>query len=147
MPSLYEPPFEKFQDLNNDTITLSQFESTVEVVKTEYGDAFIYAVASNDENAKTFKNTIGPIEIDITIDLNKLSIVIEVYLNIPFVGKVQITKAAGNLQDGITLTIGFPPFVRGSLTLKLEGRDVVLEYSFDAFGLHYAGRIVIFTLP
>ncbi|KAI6030152.1 hypothetical protein EDC04DRAFT_2031630 [Pisolithus marmoratus] len=155
MLSLYEPPFKKFQDLNNDTIvsgeniirSIQQFESVVKVVKTEYGDAFIYAVASNDENVKTFKFTIGPIEIDITIDLNKHSIVIEVYLYIPYVGKVQVAKAAGNLQVSMTVPIRFPPFVEGSLTLALEGKDVVLEYSIDVFGLHYAGRIVIYSFP
>ncbi|KAI5992548.1 hypothetical protein EDC04DRAFT_2911150 [Pisolithus marmoratus] len=155
MPSLSEPPFQKYQDWENDTIisgehvirSIQEFESAVKVIKTENGDAFIYAVASNDENAKTFKIVIGPIEIVITIDLKKLTIVIEVYVKIPFVGKVQIAKAVGNLRDGVTLKIGFPPFVGGLLTLKLEGKDVVLEYSFDALGLHYGGRMVIFTLP
>ncbi|KAI6029039.1 hypothetical protein EDC04DRAFT_3091910 [Pisolithus marmoratus] len=152
MPSLSEPPFQKYQDWENDTIisgerSIQEFESAVRVIKTDHGDAFIYAVASNDENAKTFKIVIGPIEIDITIDLKKLSLVIEVYVYIPFLGKIQIAKAAGNLHDGITLKIGFPPYVGGSLTLKLDGKDVVLEHSFDALGWHYAGRMVIFTLP
>ncbi|KAI6029030.1 hypothetical protein EDC04DRAFT_2898863 [Pisolithus marmoratus] len=151
MPSLAEPPFQKYQDWEDDTIisgehvirSVQEFESAVKVIKTEHGNAFIYAVASNDENAKTFKSSL----IDITIDLKKLTIVIEVYVIIPFIGKIQIAKAAGNLHDGVTLTIGFPPYVGGSLTLKLDGKDVVLEYSFDALGLHYGGRIVIFTLP
>ncbi|KAI5992547.1 hypothetical protein EDC04DRAFT_1298010 [Pisolithus marmoratus] len=154
MSSLAETPFQKYQDWNDAIVSgehvirsIQEFESAVKVIKTEHGDAFIYAVASNDENAKTFKIVIGPIEIDITIDLNKLTIVIEVYVIIPFIGKIQIAKAAGNLHDGVTLTIGFPPYVGGMLTLKLDGKDVVLEYSFDALGLHYGGRIVIFTLP
>ncbi|KAI6029036.1 hypothetical protein EDC04DRAFT_2898870 [Pisolithus marmoratus] len=155
MPSLAEPPFQKYQDWEDDTIisgehvirSIQEFESAVKVIKTENGDTFIYAVASNDEDAKTYKIAIGPIEIVITIDPKKLTAVIEVYAKIPFVGKVQIAKAIGNLRDGVTLKIGFPPFVGGLLTLKLEGKDVVLEYSFDALGLHYGGRMVIFTLP
>ncbi|KAI6146693.1 hypothetical protein BKA82DRAFT_4356108 [Pisolithus tinctorius] len=155
MPSIAEPPFKKYQDWDDNTIisgehiirAIQQFESNVKVIKTRQGDAFVYAVESNDENAKTYKIVIGPIEIDVTIDLNKLTIVIEVYATIPFLGKIQITKAVGNLRDGVTLTIGYPPFVGGSLTLKLDGKDVVLEYSIDALGWHYQDKIVIATLP
>ncbi|KAI6022364.1 hypothetical protein PISMIDRAFT_16564 [Pisolithus microcarpus 441] len=131
MPSFSEPPFQKFQDLNDDTIisgesAIQEFKSKVKVIKTEYGDIFVYAVESNNEKAKTYKIIIGPIEIDITIDLNNLMIIIEVYAKIPFVGKVQITKTVGNLRDGVTLTIGYPPFIGGSLTLKLNGKNAVL---------------------
>ncbi|KAI6138625.1 hypothetical protein BKA82DRAFT_3132066 [Pisolithus tinctorius] len=175
MPSIAEPPFKKYQDWDDNTIisgereyslvytgefslifspcasdiirAIQEFESNVKVIKTRQGDAFVYAVESNDENAKTYKIVIGPIEIDVTIDLNKLTIVIEVYATIPFLGKIQITKAVGNLRDGVTLTIGYPPFVGGSLTLKLDGKDVVLEYSIDALGWHYQDKIVIATLP
>ncbi|KAI6098365.1 hypothetical protein EDD16DRAFT_1527239 [Pisolithus croceorrhizus] len=156
MPSFAEPPFKQFQDLNDNTIisgesTIQDFESRVKVIKTEHGDLFVYAVESNDENAKTYKIVIGPIEvtlpwIDITIDLKNLTIVIEVYANIPFVGKVQIAKTVGNLRDGVTLTIGYPPFIGGSLTLKLDGKNVVLGYSFDALGFHCEGSKVIITL-
>ncbi|KIK15379.1 hypothetical protein PISMIDRAFT_679568 [Pisolithus microcarpus 441] len=155
MPSFAEPPFQKYKDFDDGTIisgehvirSIQEFESKVKVIKTEHGDAFVYALRSNDKNAKTYKIVIGPLEIDIAVDLNKLTIVIEVYAHIPFVGKVQIAKTSGNLRKGITFTIGFPPFIGGSLTLKLDGKDVVLEYSFDAFGLHFGGVIVIFTLP
>ncbi|KAI6118602.1 hypothetical protein EDD17DRAFT_1634378 [Pisolithus thermaeus] len=154
MSSLAEPPFKQFQDLNDDTIisgenvirAIQEFESKVKVIKTQDGDAFIYAVESNDENVKTFKIVIGRIEIDISINLKTLVIVIEVYVYIPLLGKIQIAKAAGNLRDGITLPITFPPFVKGSLTLKLDGEDVVLEYSVDVHGQHYEGRIVITVL-
>ncbi|KAI6138629.1 hypothetical protein BKA82DRAFT_27236 [Pisolithus tinctorius] len=168
MPSLAEPPFKKYQDWDDDTIisgerertfthfppcasdiirAIQGFESNVKVIKTQQGDAFVYAVESNDENTKTYKVVIGPIEINVTIDVNKLTIVIEVYVTIPFVGKVQVAKAVGNLRDGVKLTIGYPPFVGGSLTVKLDGKDVVLEYSIDALGWNYHGKIVVFTLP
>ncbi|KAI6022338.1 hypothetical protein PISMIDRAFT_16125 [Pisolithus microcarpus 441] len=155
MPSFAEPPFQKFQDLNDDTIisgenvirAIQEFESKVKVIKTEHGDIFVYAVESNDENTGTCKIVIGPIEIDITIDLNNLTIVIEVYAKIPFVGKVQIAKTVGNLRDGVTLTIGYPPFIGGSLTQKLDGKNVILGYSFDALGFHYEGSKVVFILP
>ncbi|KAI6096565.1 hypothetical protein EDD16DRAFT_1719742 [Pisolithus croceorrhizus] len=112
------------------TGSIQEFEYKVKVIKTEQGGAFVYAVESNDENAKTSKIVIGPLEIDVTIDLNKLAIVIKVYVYIP-----------------ATFTIGYPPFIGGSLTLKLDGKDVVLEYSFGALGLHFGGRLVIFVLP
>ncbi|KAI6146696.1 hypothetical protein BKA82DRAFT_27235 [Pisolithus tinctorius] len=144
MPSIAESPFRKYQDWDDNTIisgerAIQEFESNVKVIKTQQGDVFVYAVESNDENTKTYKIVIGPIE--------KLTIVIGVYANIPFLGRIQIAKAVGNLHDGVTLTIGYPPFVGGSLTLKLDGKDVVLEYSIDALGLHYHGKIVVFTLP
>ncbi|KAI5992194.1 hypothetical protein EDD15DRAFT_2270870 [Pisolithus albus] len=155
MSSIAEHPFQKFQDLNDDTIVsgeniiraIQEFESKVKVIKTEHGDLFVYAVESNDANVITHKIIIGPIEIDITVDLNDLTTVIEVYAKIPFVGKVQLTKKVGNLRDGVTFTIGYPPFIGGSLTVKLDGKNVVLEYSIDAFGFHYQGSEVIFTLP
>ncbi|KAI5994616.1 hypothetical protein F5J12DRAFT_415201 [Pisolithus orientalis] len=155
MPSIAESPFRKYQDWDDNTIisgehiirAIQEFESNVKVIKTQQGDAFVYAVESNDENTKTYKIVIGPIEIVVAIDLKKLTIVIGVYANIPFLGRIQIAKAVGNLHDGVTLTIGYPPFIGGSLTLKLDGKDVVLEYSIDALGLHYHGKIVVFTLP
>ncbi|KAI6020802.1 hypothetical protein PISMIDRAFT_11739 [Pisolithus microcarpus 441] len=155
MPSFSEPPFQKFQDLNDDTIisgenvirAIQEFESKVKVIKAEHGDIFVYAVESNDEKTKTYKIVIGPIEIDITIDLNNLTVIVEVYAKIPFVGKVQIAKTVGNLRDGIMLTIGYPPFIGGSLTLKLDGKNAVLRYSFYALGFHYEGSKVIFVLP
>ncbi|KAI6019567.1 hypothetical protein EDC04DRAFT_2607484 [Pisolithus marmoratus] len=151
MPSFAEPPFKQFQDLNDNTIisgksTIQDFESRVKVIKSEHCDLFIYAVESNDENAKTYKIIIGPIKIDITIDLKNLTIIIEVYTNIPFVGKVQIAKTVGNLHDGIMLTIRYPPFIGGSLTLKLDGKNVMLGYSFDALRFHCEGSKVIITL-
>ncbi|KAI6022288.1 hypothetical protein BKA83DRAFT_4493549 [Pisolithus microcarpus] len=71
MPSISEPPFQKFHDSNDDTIisgenvirAIQEFESKVKVIKTEHGDIFVYAVESNDEKAKTYKIVIGPIEV------------------------------------------------------------------------------------
>ncbi|KAI6022286.1 hypothetical protein PISMIDRAFT_19544 [Pisolithus microcarpus 441] len=71
MPSFSEPPFQKFQDLNDDTIisgesvirAIQEFESKVNVIKAEHGDIFVYAVESNDENAGTYKIVIGSIEV------------------------------------------------------------------------------------
>ncbi|KAI5996077.1 hypothetical protein EDC04DRAFT_2612850 [Pisolithus marmoratus] len=156
MPSFVEPPFKQFQDLNDNTIisgksTIQDFESRVKVVKTEHCDLFVYAIKSNDENAKAYKIVVGPIEvtlpwIDITINLKNLMIVIEVYANIPFVSKVQIAKTVGNLCNGIMLTIRYPPFIGGSLTLKLDGKNVMLSYSFNALGFHCEGSKVIITV-
>ena len=70
---------------------------------------------------------------------------VEVYLNIIFT-KVQIAKAGGSLKDGVTLSIGYPGILSGSLTFKMEGNDVVLYYDFTAFGYNYSGKIVIFHI-
>ncbi|KAI5992495.1 hypothetical protein EDD15DRAFT_2368264 [Pisolithus albus] len=116
MPSFAEPPFQKYQRFDDGTIisgeyvirSIQEFESKVNVTsicktsrteadavilpvcrcKTEHGDAFVYAFRSNDENAKTYKIVIGPLETDVAVDLNKLPIVVGVYAHIPFVGKV-----------------------------------------------------------
>lgn len=154
MPSFAEHPFQKFQDLNDDTIVsgenliraIQEFESKVKVIKTETGDAFVYAVESNDKDVKTFKIIIGRLEIDVAINLKTLVIVIEVYMYFPLIGKLQIAKTAGNLRDGVTLPITLPPVVKGSLTLTLDGKDLVVEYCADVHGRHYEGRIVITIL-
>ncbi|KAI6017072.1 hypothetical protein EDC04DRAFT_2902773 [Pisolithus marmoratus] len=143
MPSFAEPPLQAVPGLEQQYHHLWQ---KVKVIKTEHGHLFIYAVESNDENAKTYKIVIGPSKIDITIDLKNLTIIIEVYANIPFVGKVQIAKTVGNLHNGIMLTTGYPPFIGGSLTLKHNRKNVVLRYSFDALGFHCEGSKVIITL-
>ncbi|KAI6020863.1 hypothetical protein PISMIDRAFT_11053 [Pisolithus microcarpus 441] len=55
----------------------TEFESKLKVVNTEQGDAFVYAVKSNDENAKTWKFVISLIkQIDLTTDLEKLMLII-----------------------------------------------------------------------
>ncbi|KAI6022419.1 hypothetical protein BKA83DRAFT_466288 [Pisolithus microcarpus] len=85
-------------------------------------------------------------QIDVAINLKTLVIVIEVYMYFPLIGKLQIAKTAGNLRDGVTLPITLPPVVKGSLTLTLDGKDLVVEYCADVHGRHYEGRIVITIL-
>ena len=59
---------------------------------------------------------------------------------------VQIAKASGSLKDGVTLSIGYPGVLGGTLTFQLSGNDVMLNYDFTAFSLEYKGKIKIFTI-
>ena len=59
---------------------------------------------------------------------------------------VQIAKASGSLNDGVTLSIGYPDVIGGTLTVQLSGNDVMLIYDFTAFGLEYSGKFKIFTI-
>ncbi|KAI5992181.1 hypothetical protein EDD15DRAFT_2519255 [Pisolithus albus] len=100
-PSFAKPPFQKYQDFDGGTIisgerSIRELESKVKAIKTEHGDAFVYALRSNDKNAKTYKIVIGPLAIDVAVDLNKLTIVVEVYAHILFVGKSQFGGLSGH---------------------------------------------------
>ncbi|KIM60219.1 hypothetical protein SCLCIDRAFT_1216976 [Scleroderma citrinum Foug A] len=142
-------PFESYYDGPGHTIigaenairALHDFQEKVKRIKTEIGDVLVYESESAND-IKTIVINIGPLEIDISIDLDNYSIMVEVYLNIIFT-KVQIAKAGGSLKDGVTLSIGYPGILSGSLTFKTEGSDVVLYYDFTAFGYRYSGKIVI----
>jgi len=59
---------------------------------------------------------------------------------------VQIAKASGSLDDGVTLDIGFPGVLSGTLKFGLSGNDVVLAYSFTVFNFNYKASITIFTI-
>ncbi|KAI5992493.1 hypothetical protein EDD15DRAFT_2368263 [Pisolithus albus] len=109
VPSFAEPSFQRYQNLDDGMIipgehVISDFESEIRVVKTEHGDASVYAVTSNDQNAKTYRI------IDVAVDMNKCMTVIEVYLRPPTCCKVPIAEGFGNMREGVTLTIGYPPF-------------------------------------
>lgn len=54
---------------------------------------------------------------------------IEVNADVPFVGNVVLASGKGNLISGMTMDIGKPPWVGGSVTAKLKRRDTQLMLS------------------
>ncbi|KAI6020861.1 hypothetical protein PISMIDRAFT_466713 [Pisolithus microcarpus 441] len=54
------------------TGSTQEFESKIMVTETEHADTFVYAVASNDKNAKTYKIVIGPVQVDVAVDITNL---------------------------------------------------------------------------
>ncbi|KAL4066370.1 hypothetical protein V8B97DRAFT_1040755 [Scleroderma yunnanense] len=141
----YDGPGQTVIGAENAIRAIRDFQEKVTRVESASGDVFIYESDANDDTTKTFTINIGPVEIDISIDLSNFAIVIEVYLHLIWT-KVQIAKASGSLKDGVTLNIGYPGILGGTLTFKLDGKDVVLTYDFNAFGHHYTGRTVIFHI-
>ncbi|KAL4066576.1 hypothetical protein J3A83DRAFT_4257805 [Scleroderma citrinum] len=117
-------------------------EKVIRCSATTGPDAFVFHGEATDHTQSLVVN-IGPLEIDISIDLNNYTVVIEVYLHLIWT-KIQIAKASGSLSDGITLTIGYPDILGGTLKFTLEDGDVMLAYDFTAFGFRYTGKIRIF---
>lgn len=146
-------PFERFVDAPEQIIvgaqnvihTFHTLNAHVTRVQTSLSDVLVYESAASPDAFKTFVISIGPIVIEISIDLTNLAIDITVYLQLLFVN-VQIAKASGSLKDGVTLSIGYPGVLGGTLTFQLSGNDVMLIYDFTAFSLEYKGKIKIFTI-
>ncbi|KAF5373482.1 hypothetical protein D9615_009428 [Tricholomella constricta] len=94
-----------------------------------------------------YKISIGPLEIDLTVDLSTFSVALKVILNIPIIGGVTIANVVGNLKDGIELKIGYPGILGGIVGLKLDGNsDVVLSWDFTALGKSFKGSKVLFHI-
>ncbi|KIM60216.1 hypothetical protein SCLCIDRAFT_9737 [Scleroderma citrinum Foug A] len=125
--------------------TFHTLNAHVTRVQTSLSDVLVYESAASPDAFKTFVISIGPIVIEISIDLTNLAIDITVYLQLLLVN-VQIAKASGSLKDGVTLSIGYPGVLGGTLTFQLSGNDVMLIYDFTAFSLEYKGKIKIFTI-
>ncbi|KIJ27620.1 hypothetical protein M422DRAFT_271166 [Sphaerobolus stellatus SS14] len=95
----------------------------------------------------TWKIAIGPLEINVTIDLSNFSVALTVLLNLPFIGTVTVANIVGNLKQGVNVSIGFPGFLGGTVGLHLTANnDIVLDWDFTALGSSYKGSKVLFHI-
>ncbi|KAL4066315.1 hypothetical protein V8B97DRAFT_1980585 [Scleroderma yunnanense] len=141
----YDGPGQTVVGAENAMCAIREFQEKVTRIESPRGDVFIYESEATGFNTKTYTINIGPVGINFSVDLDTFAAMVEVYLSLIWT-KVQIAKASGNLRDGITLNIGYPHILSGTLRFELEDGDVVLNYDFDVFSHHYNGRIVIFHI-
>ncbi|KAF5377920.1 hypothetical protein D9615_006699 [Tricholomella constricta] len=94
-----------------------------------------------------YKIAIGPLEIDLTIDLSTFSVSLKIILKVPILGGVTIANVVGNLKDGIEVKVGYPGLLGGIVGVKLDANsDVVLSWDFTAFGKGFQGSKVLFHI-
>lgn len=67
-------------------------------------------------------------------------------INIPIIGKIQIGKVAGNLEQGVALKIGYKAIASGEIGVKREDGSIILYWDLSAFGSSYKDQIKLFSI-
>lgn len=71
---------------------------------------------------------------------------VQVKLNIPILGSVEIGKISGNLKQGVSLKVGYSSVAGGEVGVKLDGSDVILYWDLKAFSYSYKDQIKLFSI-
>lgn len=70
----------------------------------------------------------------------------QVKLNIPILGSVEIRKFSGNLEQGVSLKVVYSGIAGGEVGVKLNGSDVILYWDLSAFSYSYKDEVKLFSI-
>lgn len=85
-------------------------------------------------------------QIVINYDLANLGVDVQVKLNVPILGSVEIGKISGNLKQGLSLKVGYSGIAGGEVGVKLNSSDVILYWDLSAFSYSYKDEIKLFSI-
>jgi len=111
------------------------------------GVDYVYGVEKAfDGRIQLFKYGIGPLELDISYDHHTKGLVLDIYLNPPFVKKIKISTVTGSLLEGLVVKLGYGNSLNGQLTVQKVANEAVLSFHFTAFEKEYKGSVKIFSI-
>ncbi|KAF5345407.1 hypothetical protein D9756_010978 [Leucocoprinus leucothites] len=131
-------------------------------VLSQSGTELVYRVKEVRGNIQLYKFAIGPLEaghscsspqfdvliqvlqIVITYDSVTTGIVLEAFVNLPFLPTISLGKVSGSLKEGIVLKIGYKAILSGELSVKLKDGHAFLGYGFTVLGKTFGGEVKIF---
>ncbi|KAF5348166.1 hypothetical protein D9756_010758 [Leucocoprinus leucothites] len=99
---------------------------------------------ADDSNIQLFKYGIGPLQVSVAYNPESTGIQLQLFLNVPIIGTVQVGNITGSLKDGVSLKIGYGSLLGGEVGAKLDGGSAYLTYSFSALGKQFGGKVKIF---
>ncbi|KAG6908980.1 hypothetical protein DXG01_002469 [Tephrocybe rancida] len=126
--------------------TLTEIPEYFDIGDGEQGLLLKPDPASKDLANREYKISIGPLEIVLDFDPSNWSVSVSVRFKVPFDGTVTLANIVGNLKEGISLKIGYPPILGGIVGLKLNGTAVVFSWDFTVLGKQYKGEKVLFNI-
>ncbi|KAI0818957.1 hypothetical protein BC629DRAFT_1465523 [Irpex lacteus] len=127
------------------------------VARSGFPESHVYALISTSPYIKN-KNSkeidvvipIGPVQIILQgqADFASLNVDMNVYLKIPFLPQIPMGGFKGNLNDGITISVGVKGILSGSLTLYInEERVLHLRGELEIYTKTYNFDMPLFTIP
>jgi hypothetical protein len=77
-----------------------------------------------------------------------LSLNVLAYLTVPFLPKIEIGQSTANLKDGITIQVGIPLIVTGSLNFHLEGQyQLYCDVKLNSIVGNFDKDVFLFKIP
>jgi hypothetical protein len=80
-----------------------------------------------------------PIVVTVTKGRRSDEATVEAYFQLPRFGWIEVGRVHGNLTDGITMSIGYPDDLTGTLEVQQVDESAVLNWDFTAYGVVYTG--------
>ncbi|KAG6872197.1 hypothetical protein C0995_012089 [Termitomyces sp. Mi166 len=142
-------PFDETPTLDDPNNVLETFLRTAEEFEMDGVDEKGYIMQLKDNNAKdasnkTFKISIGPIEIILEINFSTWSASLKILFKVPLDGVVTLANVVGNLKEGIEVKIGYPKILGGTIGVKLVDKAVIIYWNFHVFTKTFKGEKKIF---
>ncbi|KAG6908981.1 hypothetical protein DXG01_002470 [Tephrocybe rancida] len=126
--------------------TLTELPEFFDVGNGEQGFLLKPDPAARDAANREYKISIGPLEIVLDFDTSNWSVSVSIRFKVPFDGTVTLANIVGNLKEGVSVKIGYPPILGGVVGLRLDGSAVVLFWEFTVFGKEYKGEKALFHI-
>ncbi|KAF5345394.1 hypothetical protein D9756_010984 [Leucocoprinus leucothites] len=126
---------------------LAAFEGLVEPVSIESKSAgahTVYRIKEIKGNVQLYKFSIGPIEIAITYDSMTTGLVVEAFINLPFLPTISVGKVGGSLMDGVGIKLGYKGILSGEIKVAYRDGHAYLGYEFTVAGASFDGELQIF---
>ncbi|KAG5350662.1 hypothetical protein J132_07379 [Termitomyces sp. J132] len=89
---------------------------------------------------RAFEFAVGPLDLELEIDIANLSATLNVLFSIPFDSSVTLGSVVGDTKNGVSLNIGYPGLLGGTVGVKLVGSTVTVYWEFDYLGTAYKGE-------
>ncbi|KAK7026030.1 hypothetical protein VNI00_015748 [Paramarasmius palmivorus] len=92
---------------------------------------------------------IGPIILELKgyIDLGNLDADIYAYIKVPIFGTYQVGELKGNLKTGISISVGIPGILSGTITLYAKDGWLWIKFSLTIFGKTYTAEFKLIPIP
>ncbi|KAG2346126.1 hypothetical protein BDR05DRAFT_959704 [Suillus weaverae] len=131
------------------TLNLKFFRECIEKVKLDDGQVIYVLQTSAVDSVIVKKIVIGPVEVDLTIDTNALTITVQIYVDVPIIGPHLLAQAMGALKFNSDIEVDFNvtpgDMASGVAGIKIDAttNDVVLFWDFTSLGIEKKGSHVI----
>ncbi|KAG2346135.1 hypothetical protein BDR05DRAFT_66134 [Suillus weaverae] len=134
------------------TLNLKFFRECIENVMLDDAQVIYVLQTSAVDSVIVKKIAIGPVEVDLTIDTNALTVTVQIYLDVPIVGPHLLAQAMGALKlnsDIIEVDFNVTPgdMASGIVGITMDAtNNVVLFWDFTSLGVEKKGSYVIFHI-
>ncbi|KAG5727422.1 hypothetical protein E4T56_gene11903 [Termitomyces sp. T112] len=120
--------------------TLTTVSETIDVGNGTKGFLLRPDPTTRGTPVKTFKLAVGPLHLDLELDVTTLPVTFDVLFSVPFDGPVTLGSVVGDVRTGVSVNVGYPSLIGGTTGVKIVGSTVTVHWEFDYLGTHYKGE-------